>query len=357
MEFIQFHPTGIYGVGVLITEGARGEGGYLTNSTGERFMERYAPNVKDLASRDVVSRAITIEINEGRGCGKKKDHVFLHLEHIDDATLRKRLPGISETASIFAGINVTKEPIPVQPTVHYNMGGIPTNLRTEVLQPTENNPEKICEGLMAVGEGACVSVHGANRLGTNSLIDLLVFGKAASLTAIEKVKPNSANISLNGNATNETIERFDKIRHTKGDTTTGEIRTAMQNIMQTNCAVFRTHNLLSEGIDKFNEVENSLDILNVKDKSLIFNTDLVEALELHNLMAQSKVTLNSALHRTETRGAHAREDYPERNDKKWLIHSLTWLDNNGNVKMGSRPVHLNPLTNHVQTIPPKKRVY
>ena len=300
---------------------------------------------------------MTIEINEKRGCGENEDHVLLHLEHIDSSTLHKRLPGISETAKIFAGVDLTKEPIPVLPTVHYNMGGIPTNHRTEVLRPTADNPDNICEGLLAVGEAACVSVHGANRLGTNSLIDLVVFGKASSITAKEKIKSKSKDIEINKSTLDPILDRFDKIRFNKGDSSTGEVRTAMQKVMQEKCAVFRNDDLISKGIEEFNEIESSMDNIDVKDKSMIFNTDLTESLELHNLMAQSKVTLHSALNRTESRGAHAREDFKERDDTNWLVHSLSWLDNDGNVKMGTRPVHMNTLTNHVQPIPPKKRVY
>ena len=300
---------------------------------------------------------MTIEINERRGCGKNADHVLLHLEHIEADTLQKRLPGISETAKIFAGVDLTKEPIPVLPTVHYNMGGIPTNYRTEVLHSTKDNADKVCEGLMAVGEAACVSVHGANRLGTNSLIDLIVFGKAASITAAKKVKPNSAKININTTITEEILDRFDSIRHNVGEASTAEVRTEMQHIMQQKCAVFRTHDLISQGIKDLEKLEKTMDSINVKDKSLIFNTDLTETLELNNLMAQSKVTLYSALNRKETRGAHAREDFRERDDENCLAHSLVWLSKNGDVRLDTRPVHMNTLTNHVQTIPPKKRVY
>ena len=354
MEFVQFHPTGLYGIGCLISEAVRGEGGFLLNSKGERFMEKYAPKTKDLASRDVVSRSIAIEINEGRGIGENKDCVHLHIEHVDPKIIESRLPGISETVETFVGRDVTKEPIPVVPTVHYNMGGIPTNYKAEAI--TLNGKEKTISGLMAIGEAACVSVHGANRLGSNSLVDLIVFGKAAAKRAAELVKKNSPHEEISKSEADKSLDRFDKLRNRNGSNKTSELRLSMQKIMQSKCAVFRTEKTLKEAVDEIKKPYEGMQSIFVKDKSLIFNTDLMEALEFDNLIRQAMTTIKSAYFRKESRGAHAREDYPKRDDSNYMKHTLSW-QNGVEVRIDYKPVNLSTLTNDVQTFPPKERVY
>ena len=357
MEFVQFHPTGIYGSGCLITEGVRGEGGYLTNSEGERFMERYAPNAKDLASRDVVSRSMTIEINEGRGVGEDRDHIQLHLEHLGADLINSKLPGIAESARIFAGIDVTREPIPVLPTVHYNMGGIPTNYQGEAVTLKGDDPDHTIPGLMAIGEAACVSVHGANRLGSNSLLDLIVFGRAAALRAVELVKPGLTHEKLNDVAVDTVLNRFDKLRYANGDIAVAKLRIDMQKTMQNHAAVFRTGELIEKGLIRLQELFSQMGDLRVSDRSMVWNTDLVEAIELMNLIPQAIVTAQSALNRTESRGAQARDDYPERDDENWMKHTLATIDEHGDVTIRYRPVHMYTQTDAVEVVPPKERVY